>query len=217
MPEFQKNYARGNEHLGKFEIRLLGKGLYLAYVTLYIIANLDITVSGFRPCGSDAEGKQGIVVLYKVKTCQHARFEQRFARNHMVGRRNNHRCLGVAGGDMPCRPRDTGRGIAAGRLEKNLVIGNLGQLRLHKVDIALVGHYQYIGCGDKAAYTVVAHLEQSTPCTQEVDKLLGKSGAAVGPESTTDSAAHYHAITVLHFFHRSDCIINLLNYKISAT
>lgn len=195
--------AGGDKHLSQFEVGLLGKGLHLADIALCRFSYLYVAIACLGPRGGDTECQQGVVAVYEIEAGQHARLEQGLAGYHVVGWGDYHRCLWVAGRDMPRSPGYAGCCIATCRLEEYLVGRYFGQLLGNKVGIAFVGHYQYIGGRYKIAYAVIAHLQQGTARAEKVYKLLWQACTAVGPKSATDAATHYHAITVLVIFHHS--------------
>ena len=98
---------------------------------------------------------------------------------------------------MVSRPSDAGSGVAASRFEKDLVVGKVGQLLADKVGLQSICNDENVFGGNYRQNTVESHLQERASCAEEVNKLFGAIGAAIGPKTAADAATHYYAISMI--------------------
>lgn len=102
-------------------------------------------------------------------------------------------CLDAVGG-----VGDAGRGVAPGGLGQDLVVGEEGELLLDEPDVAPIGDDVDVFSGDDFLKAVDGHLQERSPCAEEIEKLFRPVFTAEGPEAATDAAAHDDAIIIVH-------------------
>ncbi len=187
----------------EFTIGLLGKCLDFHDVVIDRLADLNVAVSGLGTCRFDSESKQRVIVLDKLKSFDYALLKLALTCDQVVARTEHYARLGIDRRDVVCRPGDARGGVAAGGLEQDAVIGDVGQLLFYDIGIDRVCDDKDIFFRNDRKYTVITHLEQRAAGAQEVDELFRSVRAAIWPESAADAAAHDHAISMV-FIH--DCL-----------
>ncbi len=165
-------------------------------VTFGFLAHLDVAVAGLGSGGADAEGQQGVMGLDEVEAVGDGLLEEGVVCDEVVAGGDDDARFGVDCRDVVCRPGDAGGCVAAGGLQEDVCLRQLGELLADEGGVLGVGdHHHVLGPYD-GQDAVVTHLEERAAGAEEVEKLFRFRFAAVRPEAAADAATHYDAISV---------------------
>jgi hypothetical protein len=113
--------------------------------------------------------------------------------DHVVGRKDDHRGVGVAVGQRGGGVGDAGGRVAADRLGENVLVGHGRQLLLRLLDVALVGDHQAALRRNEPLQAGDGVLDEGA-LPENVEELLGPLLATGGPEATADAPGHDHGV-----------------------
>ena len=136
------------------------------------------------------------MAFHEIESAAHTLFENIVTGYQVIARSHYHRCFGIERGYMIGCPRYAGSRVAPVRLQKNPLLRNFRQLFPDHIHITAIGYNKNIFRTHDGQYPVIAHLQQRTAGSEKIQKLFRLVGTAVGPETATDSSAHYDAISV---------------------
>ena len=116
----------------------------------------------------------------------------------VVGRGHNHCRIGIFGeqfeksiGYARCR-------VPAVRFQKNILRRNAGKLPEYDIFVNLARDYENVFGRQDFGKTVEGLLKKSPSRPGDIQKLLGHTAAAYGPESAADTTRHDHTVTTTH-------------------
>ena len=117
-----------------------------------------------------------------------------FVENQMVGRCDDHPCVGVFGCQCVGCIGDAGSRVAAGRFAQNLPFVQFGQMFQHERLVFVVGDDEEVFGRNRLREPFVGLTDERFARAQNIEKLLGHVLTASWPESGADTARHDDAV-----------------------
>ena len=142
---------------------------------------LDISVTRFRTSRRYPHGEKAIVFTDKGKAVEHIPPEGFVVNHHLVSRNGDECSLRIELRYAVPSPRYARRRSATYGFGHDMVVGNVGQLLLDKVEITDVGVDENMVFGHNCGHAVIGLLQLRTACSKEINKLFGVTLPAARP------------------------------------
>jgi len=119
----------------------------------------------------------------------------------VVGRRHDHRRIGLQRLEAEGRIGDTGCRITSDGLAQHLFGPELGELFENQLPVGGIRDDKEVFRRDDRRKTLECMADETLPGAQNIEKLLGKMASAGRPEPATDTSGHNDAIAIYSIRH----------------
>ena len=160
--------------------------------------DLDVPVPGLRMAGLDADRQQARAIRCAVSTATVQDAQKLFVvLDDMVGRQHDHDSVRIDPADMECSEADARCGIPADRFVQDILFGNIRQLFREEGPLHPVGDDEEIAGIHRAGQASGGTLDHGF-FAGDLERLLGGSLSAAGPEAGAHSPGHHDAKDLCH-------------------
>ena len=188
---------------GNFKAWLFGERFYRSDAVVrgaFEPFELNVAVARVRSGRLDAEGDQLLGIPGEFQTERGDFNKPRFIEDQVISGCHNHRGIGlVAGlrGDPMVCVGDARGCVAHERFAQHVFRRQCGEVFADQTAVALLGDDEDVVGRDELGQSVVGHLDQRPAGAEDVQELLGPSGAAHGPKPRAHTPRHDHGVGVL--------------------
>ena len=157
---------------------------------------LDIAVARIGTRGADAYGHQRVACLGELHAGGDVTAELLLIEDEVVGRRHDHRRLGLQRSEAEGRIGDAGGRIAPDGFAQHLLGLQFGELLEHQLPVGGIRHHEEVLRRDERCKTLERMADEALSGAQNVEELLGKAASAGWPEAAADAAGHDDAVAI---------------------
>ena len=192
-----EKFAAFDESLRHFEVWLFGEELHPCNlvdskgIVVRMTVDLYVAVSCLWARGHNADGEQRVAKLRKLQTPVDGLHKTALVADVMVGGRYDDVGVGVHRLNLVTSVCDARRGIAAQRLGEDILVVQFWQLLLDKRCVCAARHNVDVFGAANLRKPVESLLQKRAPRPEDVEKLLGASHTALGPETASNAAQDY--------------------------
>ena len=188
----------------EFQTWLLGKCLHALHRLMrcvLLIGPLYVSVARVRTSWLDTKSNQVTTFMRLIDTDSNRFQKLLILQNEVITGCYDDVGIGFTLGNPESGISHARGSIAHVRFAQHLLRFQIRKLFKHELFIALVGNDQNIFLRANRQEAVVGHLNERAPYTEDVVKLLWKSGAAHGPKTAANATRHDDTvILVVHDF-----------------
>lgn len=116
--------------------------------------------------------------------------------DEVVGRRHDHRRIGLQRLEAEGRIGDAGSRITSDRLAQHLFGPELGELFENQLPVGGIRDDKEVLRRDDRRKTLERMADETLPGAQNIEELLGKMASAGRPEPAADATGHDDAVTI---------------------
>ena len=188
----------GQISVGSLPVRFFLECIYRKnlFISHDLISGSNISISGFRASRFDTQRYDSTAVVSKTKCFLYYPAEFTCIDNQCIRRSHHHIGVRMFFLDFPASIGDAGSSVSCTRLCKDIAFRNLRQLLPDDINIFLGRHYPHIFPWTDAIKTISSQLNQRTPASHYINKLLGTFRCTHRPKTTTDATSHNYDMII---------------------